>query len=325
MPRPQRKRTIYQLPGCRFFRAEPEEDPGTVGPEKAGERGKESGTGRLAGPSEEKMAEEKEAGAIKNASRMGSGYASRCVEQPDAADSKGRMDQDEPVVELTLDELETIRLMDQEGLDQSECAKRLHVARTTAQNIIRQAHKKVADALVDGKSIRICGGNVEYSDDSAFGCCRWIVKSVPRRGGLTDFREVDKMKIAVTYDNSTGQVFQHFGRTEFFKVFDIEDGKIKDSQVYSTNGQGHGALAGVLRALDADVLICCGIGGGAQMALSEAGIKLYGGCSGAADIVVQNFLAGKLDYQEDVKCDHHGEHHGGNCGHEAGTCGHGCH
>ena len=61
MPRPQRKRTIYQLPGCRFFRAEPEEDPGTVGPEKAGERGKESGTGRLAGPSEEKMAEEKEA------------------------------------------------------------------------------------------------------------------------------------------------------------------------------------------------------------------------------------------------------------------------
>lgn len=228
-------------------------------------------------------------------------------------------------VDLTLDELEAVRLMDEEELDQSACAKRLHVSRSTAQNIIRSAHRKIADALVNGRSIRITGGNVEFSDDRAFGCCRWSFESVARQGGLTDFREVKKMTIAVSYDQANGQIFQHFGRTEYFKVYDIEDGSVKNAQVVSTNGQGHGALAGVLRNLGADALICGGIGGGAQMALAEAGIKLYGGCAGSADQAVNDFIAGKLNYQEDVKCDHHGEHHDGSCGHEAGTCGKGCH
>ena len=52
------------------------------------------------------------------------------------------------------------------------------------------------------------------------------------------------------------------------------------SEVIDTNGSGHGALAGVLNALNADVLICGGIGGGAQTALAAAGIKLFGGVSG---------------------------------------------
>ena len=108
MPRPQRKRTIYQIPECRTFTAD-----------------HASGT-----------------------------------------------------VKVTLDELEAIRLMDQEGLDQSECARRLNVARTTAQNIIRSAHAKIADALVNGRTIQIGGGNVDYSDDREFGCCRWDMESV---------------------------------------------------------------------------------------------------------------------------------------------------
>ena len=83
------------------------------------------------------------------------------------------------------------------------------------------------------------------------------------------------MKIAVTYDN--GNVFQHFGHTEAFKVYDIEDGKIKSSEVIPTNGSGHGALAGFLKDLGASTLISGGIGGGAQMALSEAKIELYAG------------------------------------------------
>ena len=87
------------------------------------------------------------------------------------------------------------------------------------------------------------------------------------------------MRIAVTYEN--GQIFQHFGHTEFFKVYDVEDGKVVASEVVDTNGSGHGALAGVLNALKADILICGGIGGGAQMALAAAGIKLFGGVSGA--------------------------------------------
>ena len=52
------------------------------------------------------------------------------------------------------------------------------------------------------------------------------------------------MKIAVTYDN--GNVFQHFGRTEFFKVYDVEDNKVVSSEIIGSNGTGHGALAGLL-------------------------------------------------------------------------------
>jgi len=128
------------------------------------------------------------------------------------------------------------------------------------------------------------------------------------------------MRIAVTYEN--GQIFQHFGRTETFKVYDVQDGKIVAAEVVGTNGNGHGALAGILTALNVDVLVCGGIGGGAQMALAAANIKLYGGVSGDADAAVQALVNGNLDYNPDVKCDHHGhEHHHG----EGHTCGdHGC-
>ena len=93
------------------------------------------------------------------------------------------------------------------------------------------------------------------------------------------------MRIAVTYEN--GMIFQHFGHTAQFKVYDVQDGKIVSAQVVDTNGSGHGALAGVLTALNADALICGGIGGGAQMALAAAGIQLYGGVSGSADAAAQ--------------------------------------
>ena len=126
-----------------------------------------------------------------------------------------------------------------------------------------------------------------------------------------------KMRIAVTYEN--GQIFQHFGHTAAFKVYDVENGAVTASEVVSTNGSGHGALAGVLTVLKADVLICGGIGGGAQMALAQAGIKLYGGVQGDADAAVQAYLAGQLDYDPDVHCDHHDSHGAGH------TCGdHGC-
>ena len=127
------------------------------------------------------------------------------------------------------------------------------------------------------------------------------------------------MKIAVTYEN--GQIFQHFGHTEQFKVYDVEDGKIVSKTIVDTEGQGHGALAGLLTAIGADILICGGIGGGAQMALAEAGIKLYGGVSGSCDEAVEAYLANNLGYNPNVKCDHHDHEH--NDG--AHSCGnHGC-
>ena len=127
------------------------------------------------------------------------------------------------------------------------------------------------------------------------------------------------MKIAVTYENE--QIFQHFGHTDQFKVYEVEDGKILASEVIDTNGQGHGALAGLLKVIGADVLICGGIGAGAQMALAEAGIKLYGGVSGACDAAVEAFLANDLGYNPNVRCDHHDHEHSGG-GHSCGD--HGC-
>lgn len=119
------------------------------------------------------------------------------------------------------------------------------------------------------------------------------------------------MRIAVTYDN--GMIWQHFGRTEQFKIYDIENGRVVSSTVIATNGTGHGALAGFLKALNVDTLICGGIGGGAQMALANIGIKFYGGVSGIADEAVAKFLAGSLEYNPDVQCGCHGHGEGHSC------------
>ena len=126
------------------------------------------------------------------------------------------------------------------------------------------------------------------------------------------------MRIAVPYEN--GNIFQHFGRSEAFKFYDVADGAVTAAAVVSTNGSGHGARAGVLVANHADVVICGGIGGGAQSALTEAGIRFYGGVSGSADAAVQALLDGSLGYDPEARCDHHDHAHG--AGH---TCGeHGC-
>lgn len=128
------------------------------------------------------------------------------------------------------------------------------------------------------------------------------------------------MIIAVTYE--AGIVFQHFGHTASFKLYEVENNTVVASRVVETGGSGHGALAGFLKAQNVDVLICGGIGGGAQMALAEAGIRLYGGVHGDADEVVTDFLAGQLSYNPNVRCNHHGHDH--NCS-DHGCGSHSCH
>ncbi len=140
------------------------------------------------------------------------------------------------------------------------------------------------------------------------------------------------MKIAVAYDN--GNIFQHFGRTEFFKVYEVEDDKVVSSEVIGSNGVGHGALAGLLAEQSVDVLICGGIGGGAQAALTEAGVELCAGAQGDADQAVEAYLKGEL-VSTGANCDHHHHEEGHSCGdhgeghscggHEEGhSCGSGC-
>ena len=126
------------------------------------------------------------------------------------------------------------------------------------------------------------------------------------------------MKIAVTYDN--GNVFQHFGKTENFKVYEVEDNKVVSSEVIGSNGTGHGALAGLLAEQGINVLICGGIGGGAQTALTEAGIEMVAGAQGNTDDVVEAYLKGEL-VSTGANCDHHHHEEGHSCGGSCGGCG----
>lgn len=121
------------------------------------------------------------------------------------------------------------------------------------------------------------------------------------------------MKIAVTYED--GNVFQHFGRTENFKVYDVEDGKVVSAEVMGSDGVGHEALAWLLKDSGIDALICGGMGQGAQDALAEAGIEVCAGASGDADAVVEAFLRGEL-VNTGVNCDHHDHEHGHDHGHD---------
>ena len=131
------------------------------------------------------------------------------------------------------------------------------------------------------------------------------------------------MKLAITYDN--GQVFQHFGKTQQFKIYDIQQGKVGPSLVTGTGGQGHGALAGLLRALGLSVLICGGLGPGAQEALKSLDITVIPGITGDADQAAQDFVDGKLVPNTEALCNHHHDGPAHSCGdHGCGqhTCGH---
>lgn len=114
------------------------------------------------------------------------------------------------------------------------------------------------------------------------------------------------MKVAVAYEN--GEIFLHFGRTEQFKVYELENGRVVSSEMLDSNGNGHGALVDVLKEAGVNALICGGIGMGARNALESAGIALYPGVTGEADAAAKAFAAGLLQYDPDAHCDHHGHH-----------------
>ena len=172
--------------------------------------------------------------------------------------------------------------------------------------------KKLADALVEGLPLRIEGGDFTLcsGNSAAYGCKNCYQQKIHPMHEKPKGDNI--MRIAVTYEN--GEIFQHFGHTEQFKIYDVEDGKIISSEVVDAGGSGHGALAGVLSALRwmPDLRRYwrrC------QMALSDVGIRLYGGVSGNADAAAEALAAGELDFNPNVRCDHH-DHHG-----EGHTCG----
>lgn len=121
-----------------------------------------------------------------------------------------------------------------------------------------------------------------------------------------------KKIIAATYDAESGEVFQHFGRTESFKMYTVEDDKIVSSDVISGNGVFHEGLFGILQENKVNVLICGGMGGGAQVAAANAGIEVVPGVTGSADKAAEEYVAGTLAYDPEAQCDHE---HDENCEH----------
>lgn len=218
----------------------------------------------------------------------------------------------EGVIFMGIDEYEVLRLIDYEGMTQEECANSMGVARTTVTSIYTNARSKISKLIVEGKRLRITGGAYQICSETEISMTR---------------KEEGRMRIAVTYDN--GQVFQHFGHTEQFKLYDVADGRITGEQIVQSTGEGHGCLAGMLKELQVDKLICGGIGMGARTALAEAGIELLPGVTGSADDAVGDLLRGELQYSSEEVCNGHedgsGCGQGTECHHGHGHHEHGCH
>ena len=183
-------------------------------------------------------------------------------------------------IDMTVDELEVLRLCDLEGLNQEAVAQQMGIARATVAAICSRAHRKVANALVNGRALIIEGGNIAYSPITT------TTAAWPAKG-------VGTMRVATTYDN--GNIFMHFGRSEQFKIYDVQDGKVLNEQVVGT-------------------------GGGAINALAQAGITVYAGAQGSCDACVEALIAGTLAQNGEATCgchshDHeHTHEHGGSCG-----------
>ena len=226
-------------------------------------------------------------------------------------------------ITMTVDEYEVIRLVDLKKYTHEQCAQQMGISRTTVTEIYESARYKLADSLVHGKVLSISGGNYCFCDGRDPFCCNQKCERTDRSAfeNKIQGKGEKEMRIGVTYEN--GEIFQHFGHTEQFKLYDVENGEIKQTQVVDTNGQGHGALASFLTNAGVEGLLCGGIGGGAQAALAAAGIQLFGGVSGDADEAVRCFVSGNLNYNPEVRCSHHahehscGEHH---CGENKNGC-----
>lgn len=195
----------------------------------------------------------------------------------------------ENTIVLSLDEYEVIRLIDLEGLNQTESAKRLQVAPSTINAIYSSARKKLAQFLLMQTELRIEGGHTHYDKQ----------------------QEEKIMRIAVPYENE--EVFQHFGHTEQFKIYNLMNGKIVSSFIQNTEGKGHAKLAEFLKENSVDILLCGGIGQGARNALQQAKITLFPGVMGKVDEAVMAYLEGSLMFNADFVCDHHSSEEGHDC------------
>ena len=199
-----------------------------------------------------------------------------------------------PPVVLLVEEYEALRIMDYEGRTHEQCAAQMRVSRTTVTEIYERARHKVADALVNGRTLVIRGGNYEVCEGACAhecaGRCRW--KYGELASALENLLGDEIMRIAIPVKNEN--IYQHFGMASTFKVYDIEEKRVVNTFFIESAGTGHGAKVGPLVDNQVDCVICGGIGEGAVGQLSGAGIFLIAGVSGDADEAVEAALSHSL-------------------------------
>ena len=233
-----------------------------------------------------------------------------------------------PPVVLLVEEYEALRIMDYEGRTHEQCAAQMRVSRTTVTEIYERARHKVADALVNGRTLVIRGGNYEVCEGACAhecaGRCRW--KYGELASALENLLGDEIMRIAIPVKNEN--IYQHFGMASTFKVYDIEEKRVVNTFFIESAGTGHGAKVGPLVDNQVDCVICGGIGEGAVGQLSGAGIFLIAGVSGDADEAVEAALSHSLKSDlaaAAAKSRHQYRHQHGRGGEGCGCGGHGGH
>lgn len=186
-------------------------------------------------------------------------------------------------VRLGFDEAEALRLADLEGLYQEAAARSMGVSRQTFGRIVEEARRKVADAILGGKALRIEGGEIR----------------LPMEGEL-------QMKIAVPARD--GLVDEHFGHCKEFLIFRVEGEKLVEEQaIPSLEGCGcKSGVASVLARSGVTHLVAGNMGEGAVHVLGSQGITVVRGASGPARAAAEAFAKGELG-DSGVGCAGHGE------------------
>ena len=114
------------------------------------------------------------------------------------------------------------------------------------------------------------------------------------------------MLVAATSEEKSGHVLQHFGTTQYFKIYLIDFGKILSSEVIDNGGNGHHAIPPYLKSLGVETLILGNRGQGAIEAITASGLKEMPGITGSADEAAELFAKGQLKPNFEAKCNHHG-------------------
>lgn len=231
---------------------------------------------------------------------------------------KGDIGQDK-IVTMTVDEYETIRLIDLEGMIQEECAKRMNVARTTVQRIYNEARKKIAQSLVNGKLLRIEGGDYKLCSGNRqkYGCGQ-CHKHRPRKGKNCEFettyiegenKEEIPMRIAIPVDSKSmdGRINSHFGRAGYFLIYNIEEDQANFIDNGAASSQGGAGVKASQIIVDEGVqaLITPQCGVNAAEVFKAANIKLYKSEGNSIRDNIDLFKEGKLSLLDNIHPGYH--------------------